>query len=859
MMASADISPLPFKYNKLPTPSSIRLLQRLNPADDGTLHFSLITQDLNDQNHVPYTCLSYTWGNPFAHGRKFRDHFDAVAPQYDEKNKVRVFVDGEPMFIQRNLHDALSMIPRDAYREYANRPLDGTSGQRYLHIAAYKGRADNVESWFHRGADINQLDDNNHNGLHYAADQGQMECVKRLLGCGCKPDVKDSLGKLPADLAREKGHDEVAALLERASDSRDEDPYMQNIVSLRTIPSPLIWADAICINQGDVAEKSGQVTMMDRIYSKAMYVIAWLGPPDSICDVGMRTLETLSSHLKVFKDSGIDPFSGKDKEKYTEAGIPYISYEDWAALAGLYQRQWFRRAWIVQEAALPEALLMYIGDKAITWRELGQVAEAIRYLEAQLGSRASASFVPLDEPAVSVVWNMAEVSKWRRFKSAAAEEDEKAKEYKSHFALQHLVYNFWTFNASDPRDKVFAYYGLLNIFGGERRNTDYVLTVATVYAMATRELIKSEGTLFALSACVFPLHRRKDIPSWVPDYSLPGKNAVPRNFAVDKGLEYIEPPTPGDPASLTLNVKGYFIGLVSSIGARSGTKPSEKLLFDPTWLTMPLSLRGKGGYQEGTSLSSILWTTLCMDMSSGSIFDPSIYGNKAPAEQGIEFRFFVLLAILAAADGKIRDKLGLETTTKYDLVFSHLEYDPMKQDMEPILADLDAFQEHDGDQCWLPTREEVLRYWSDFRCGLLRNAEVDNDEGPTDFYLPAGVDQKNSRPIGNGYVMPHSRMARRCMGFITAYGDVYGGRHLITVNDKYLGMASLATKPKDEVWVLPGLNAFAVLRPIELDATANNEIGGKRYEFMGSSYIGGMMYGEVVPLLKSKLEDIILI
>ncbi|KAK0713942.1 heterokaryon incompatibility protein-domain-containing protein [Lasiosphaeria miniovina] len=38
-----------------------------------------------------------------------------------------------------------------------------------------------------------------------------------------------------------------------------------------------IWADAICINQSDLAEKSSQVALMSSIYSSAARVVGWLG------------------------------------------------------------------------------------------------------------------------------------------------------------------------------------------------------------------------------------------------------------------------------------------------------------------------------------------------------------------------------------------------------------------------------------------------------------------------------------------------------------------------------------------------------------------------------------------------------
>lgn len=41
-----------------------------------------------------------------------------------------------------------------------------------------------------------------------------------------------------------------------------------------------LWIDAVCINQRDNAEKSSQVSMMDRVYAEAAKVVAWLGEGD---------------------------------------------------------------------------------------------------------------------------------------------------------------------------------------------------------------------------------------------------------------------------------------------------------------------------------------------------------------------------------------------------------------------------------------------------------------------------------------------------------------------------------------------------------------------------------------------------
>ncbi|KAK9439957.1 Ankyrin and HET domain protein [Metarhizium brunneum] len=134
-----------------------------------------------------------------------------------------------------------------------------------------------------------------------------------------------------------------------------------------------------------------------------MYTLACLGPPEDHSSRGIQILNTLSTHLAALKDAVIETLSGKDKGKYAAANMPYISERDWASLASLYQRQWFHRTWIVQEVVLPGALLMCIDEKSLSWRDLGQVSESIRYNEARLGSSLSSRFIPSGDPAVSIV------------------------------------------------------------------------------------------------------------------------------------------------------------------------------------------------------------------------------------------------------------------------------------------------------------------------------------------------------------------------------------------------------------------------------------------------------------------------
>ncbi|QLI68820.1 uncharacterized protein G6M90_00g064520 [Metarhizium brunneum] len=165
-------SDLLFKHDPLSTPSSIHLLERLNPSPDGNLCFSLVAKDLDDTTSPPHICLSYTW-------------------------------------------DTTPSIT---------------------------------------------------------------------------PPTRASWSNLPADLATEKGHDAVAAFIKaaQAGETEEEQGTASLAVASGRVPRPMVWADAICINQEDVVEKSTQAAMMDRVYSNAMYTLACLGPSDDHSSRGIQ-------------------------------------------------------------------------------------------------------------------------------------------------------------------------------------------------------------------------------------------------------------------------------------------------------------------------------------------------------------------------------------------------------------------------------------------------------------------------------------------------------------------------------------------------------------------------------------------
>jgi ankyrin repeat protein len=103
--------------------------------------------------------------------------------------------------------------------------VDGL-GRTPLHYAAADGRLDEVARLLAAGADANAQDDNGWSPLHFAAQSASAAIVEALLGAGAELDPRDSFGNTPLFKAvfSSKGDGAVIKLLRDAG----ADPHAAN-------------------------------------------------------------------------------------------------------------------------------------------------------------------------------------------------------------------------------------------------------------------------------------------------------------------------------------------------------------------------------------------------------------------------------------------------------------------------------------------------------------------------------------------------------------------------------------------------------------------------------------------------------
>jgi hypothetical protein len=202
--------------------------------------------------------------------------------------------------------------------------------------------------------------------------------------------------------------------------------------------SRALWIDALCVNQSDLAERSSQVLYMHQIYSNAASVVVWLGRHEPW---GLNY--TLSS----IESRGHDEITTP-----VHFGITRI-------ISNLLSRPWWTRVWIVQEFILARTVQIQCGSCTLSWDQFCVLVD---------GS-VTRSFFPKHGAYLGEYQALRRAREFRTSRTSdlivQTQRDSRlgeATDNQSRHAtdLLSLIYNFRSRQATDLRDKVFAFLGL---------------------------------------------------------------------------------------------------------------------------------------------------------------------------------------------------------------------------------------------------------------------------------------------------------------------------------------------------------------------------------------------------------------
>jgi hypothetical protein len=319
-----------------------------------------------------------------------------------------------------------------------------------------------------------------------------------------------------------------------------------------SIIDPYVWADAVCINQEDLDERSAQVLLMREVYHSAAFVQIWLGPSTAEGKRCLKFVSDLTGHYYDDKTPDEETEEKIPKAIYVTAGavlkvgqkfahglfefvdiaepearddratlildsdgdqkvvtqftkwrpstrrLKKVENENFAEIAALFDLtfiqhcSWFERMWVVQElgvAFLPD--IIYDGV-SISWDDFLLTAYYLHYT------------CKLPLPSIQKLTGLEKIRMgWTDSKR---------------LSLYDLIRECQYREATDPRDRVYALLGLM----GDRMNNflrpDYTKSVGEVYALTTQHFIWQSGSLDPI--CGWQTYNRQDLPSWIPDYAL---------------------------------------------------------------------------------------------------------------------------------------------------------------------------------------------------------------------------------------------------------------------------------------------------------------------------------------------------
>lgn len=242
--------------------------------------------------------------------------------------------------------------------------------------------------------------------------------------------------------------------------------------------------------------------MMGRIYQEANLVLAWLGPADPALSLAVRTLNLLGAALENGKSSGLG----------STRSIPGLWQEVdgslnavWKGVGEFLLHPLWSRIWVLQEMVFANRLWIFNGSNIVTWKRISACCDLCdKIIEGKL---ERPEFVPI------YCWHSLSISgvfPWGRIKIVQLFRSIWRRDGRLESVELLMIVN--RHHASDPRDMVYAFSGLLNM-GIE---PDYDLSVKEVFHDYACKCIESSGNLKILCYTGLEGSNEDSIPSWVP-------------------------------------------------------------------------------------------------------------------------------------------------------------------------------------------------------------------------------------------------------------------------------------------------------------------------------------------------------
>ena len=258
----------------------------------------------------------------------------------------------------------------------------------------------------------------------------------------------------------------------------------------------VLWIDAICVNQQDLAERARQVKRMADVYSMASRVIIWLGIESQNSTLALRAIDQFGSQMRVDWILYIIT-SVSTGETITPDKVPFDD-EIWNAVGDVLHRPWFERLWIWQEVRLAREAYLLCGNEGVPWESVRKV---IYY-----STRVSAK----PERISHLVRRCFSTIDYRNYVTGSV------------YTLDHVLNDARSASCSDPRDKVFGVLSLAHESHTRGIDVDYSKPAEASFRDLVLHFASTLQTLDILIHCELRDHTGgMKLPTWVPNWTVP--------------------------------------------------------------------------------------------------------------------------------------------------------------------------------------------------------------------------------------------------------------------------------------------------------------------------------------------------
>ena len=287
----------------------------------------------------------------------------------------------------------------------------------------------------------------------------------------------------------------------------------------------ILWVDAISIDQDNLVERNQQVQIMSLIYQRATNVLIWVGeevpvdkqslipPLNENIIFSMDSKERLNTGVLFFCLNRLA--LNEDIQGITQFCRPWM-----LSLAEFFNRPWFQRLWVVQEAAANIKSLMICGNFVIPLFVLLAALERVLVTIGSIPGKEMYLLLDMLRNAFALKKCLIGDVNWTSDGFSVRRPFREERSTASRLATVLLSLG-GRFKCSDPNDRI---YGLLGLVANSAAplETEFL---KVDYGKDTQQLFR-DVAMFLLHERpyldILPLQHDKqfpDLPSWVPTWS----------------------------------------------------------------------------------------------------------------------------------------------------------------------------------------------------------------------------------------------------------------------------------------------------------------------------------------------------